>query len=222
MSSNNNALLHDILNEVKLLRNDIKHSRRTTSLHISPTRRTLAPLQTSSIGPIRTNSSRSRDNNGQNNSTKTGPARRLLNDIAARPSKIGHCWYHRTHGIAANPNNCPGPEHCSFDSPTEIAKMKAVIAKATRTSTPAQNRLRLRSSSSGKPKTVSRTRPTEPIVQTPIIAAPEPNPPAVVQDVPTGNTPDWSAQIEMELDSLPQNPNNTIETLEEQLADLSD
>lgn len=69
------------------------------------------------------------------------PARKLLNEIANRPIPIITCWYHKKHGIATNPNSCPGPPACSWDQTAEVTKMKQLIQKVTKTSTPAQKRI---------------------------------------------------------------------------------
>lgn len=194
----NNKLLQDILTELKQLRNDINRPPRnrstSTTNHISRTRQ---PLTTSNnIGPTQ---------NKPTNKPQTtiGPARSLLNDIYNRPTPLEHCWYHKRHGIAANMNNCPGIEHCSFNLQEEIAKMQATIKRITTTSTKAQKRLET-ARSTPKPTTSVNIAAT---IQT----SKENAPPA---ENPT--TQDWVTQIEMEIDATKP------ETLEIPLANLSE
>lgn len=71
---------------------------------------------------------------------KPGPARQLITSIAARPTTVSHCWYHKRHGIATNPANCPGQEQCSWNQQGEIIKMQEAIKKVTQHSAPPKKR----------------------------------------------------------------------------------
>lgn len=216
----NNTTLLNILKEVKLLRNDINLTRTRNSLNVSRVQ-TPVPVPKPSIapGPIRNKTHRSRSNNSNTPTTKIGPARKLLNKINNKPTKLGFCWYHKAHGIATNIANCPGPEFCSFDLQLEIAKIKSVIAKLSKTSTPAQNRLPLKTSQPNAPETTVSAPPKK----TPTSTIRSPNAPSPAEiNAPSPAEIDWSKEIDMELDALPPTPDAQIETLEDQLGDLSD
>lgn len=193
----NTKLLQDILTELKQLRNDInrppRHRSTSTTNHISRTRQPL--ITSNNIGPTH-----NRPNN-KPQSTTIGPARSLLNDIYNRPKPLEHCWYHKRHGIAANMNNCPGPEHCSFNLQEEIVKMQTTIKRITTTSTKAQKRLETARST---PKSTASAN-----IAATIKHSKENTLPAEDQ-----TTKDWVTQMEID--------DTKIEPLEIQLADLSE
>lgn len=169
MTSNN--ILNNILTELKQLRQDANRSRENRS----------ASRPTHSHG----NPSTSRPTHPN----VPGPARKLLQDIANRPTPINICWYHKRHGIATNPKNCPDPSLCSWNQDEEIKKMKAAIKKARTYATPAQNRLTKTQTETNKtPGTVAATNQTATTIA--------PSTPTTPVETPTPQN--WYEQIEID------------------------
>lgn len=110
------------------------------------------------------------------------------------------CWYHRRHGAATNPANCPGPSACEFKTPPakEINKRTKPLVTKKNVATPAQ---------SDVPVARVPSRPVRPGSQTKLAQAKEtpinvssPAKPSMAIHMPTGNSPqinqmDWAAQI---------------------------
>lgn len=191
-------LLADILAEMKKLRNDINRVG-----HINNRSR---PLQ------------RSTSSSTQGSAQKPTSARKLLTTIANRTSPLGNCWYHKTHGIATNPRNCPGPTACSWNQEEEVEKMKKLVQRVKRTSTPAQDRIALARSNytentipaavkPKKPATITSpvsTMPvfTEPIPVAPILPMPTPTPIVTSQPAALSPTMDWNNEVDDPYDDL--------------------
>lgn len=182
-------LLNDILTELRGLRNDINPRINNRNPPVKP--------KTSTNGePAKQNSSR-----------------QLLNKIAANPLPTTICWYHRKHGIATNPNNCPGLPDCHWDQVAEMNKMQATINRYKNSTTPAQSRL--------KKAKLATQQPIPSNIVSPIpIEQPKLSPTPRRSYTPaTPPSTDWSTQIDNEIDQM---DTTTVEPLEQQLADLSD
>lgn len=243
-NNNNNDLLASTLKELRYLRRDVSSIQRTLQrIETNSTSNTSQgqfqpPTPSAGQNSIRRTSPVIRSNSIPRSSASTATlssTRQLINNIAHRPP-TGHCWYHRRHGIDANIHKCPGAEECSFDMPAEILKMKAIIAKASLSITPAQNRIsnRPRINMAQKPAATikapiaipnaSKTPAPEqlPTTKRRYTAASQKQLPATEQNnTPAPPNPEqinWAEQIENELDAMDIPP----EPLEEQLANLSD
>lgn len=195
MTSNTQNILKDILNELKHLRQDVHQNRQHRSATRSP----------------------------NNNSGHTpGPARKLLNEIAARETILGPCWYHKRHGIATNPNNCPGPTHCSWNQNAEIKKMQEAILRANR-KVPPQKRSQAERKTTDTNDKISKNSATTTCTETTYTAtATTSRPPNTTISPMPIEIDNWAQQLEIEIDQMEIKPNTAIEPLEEQLGDLSD
>lgn len=124
-------ILSEILSELKNVRNDVNNLQRTNPKQVQTSvqqhQRTSPPTRQL----LHNNMQPAKPTKIKTTVQQQGPlppAQQLLHNIANRPMHLPKCWYHKQHGIATNPKNCPGPEFCSFNLRAEILKMKKLIA----------------------------------------------------------------------------------------------
>lgn len=141
MSSKENSLLKQVLNELKELRQDNVYIQRTLVRMEATNMPNNGPQRSSQASSNRPASSNRQMRNNNASPLTVTPTRRLLTDISNQPAGPKICWYHRQFGLATDLSFCPGYLHCHFN--TEAVKKMALQARAVtnKPSTSVQGRL---------------------------------------------------------------------------------